>query len=544
MSDLIRITNLSDVNVADALATKSILNGIWSSYDNNVDLKTGALDSLVSQPAALLMQVIDDTLSTWQTSTNLSTLLSTDDKNINSSFLDRIAANFKIDRKAGTYSTGTLEIIVSSNSRLTIPANSTFTCNNITFYASALYSVYSSNSDVVFDTDQTFTQVGTGKYAFYIPLTSATASSAANVEVNSTFTPNITIANFVSARAYSSFSGGAVEETNEELADRIISGISAPVLSSRTNMGAALAATSYGTYVINDSIIGAGDIEMQRDRHPIFPISVGGKADWYIQTANSVLIKPFTLPATYSISTNLWTVDVGRDVCPGFYDVDSATVQIGSTQYALSLTSDVRGYDVSDIDAEITPTIINPLHSLYSRYQTATLKFKYTSGGDTSISSGDVIVKLKYQPHIANLQSFVSSVNNQMFAGDVLVKAPIPIYVSIAANIVLTDTSATISEETIKNAICLSINTRGFSDTLPKSVITKAIQDNIPSKAYLSSVMMSGSLSIPAYGNVDKHSSVKSGDDTLYLEYAPTATDKNMCFFCSPSNIYFNVIDD
>jgi len=73
----------------------------------------------------------------------------------------------------------------------------------------------------------------------------------------------------------------------------MIYGISAKVLSSRTNMHASLLETFPD--IRGSSLIGAGDEEMTRDKHTVFPGATGGYADWYVATTRQLQTATYTL---------------------------------------------------------------------------------------------------------------------------------------------------------------------------------------------------------------------------------------------------------
>ena len=183
-------------------------------------------------------------------------------------------------RRQGTTASGTITIIVSSLSTVTIPNGATFTANGKTFATTSAFLARTEAANVVSATDRLLSATSDGNYSFTLPVVAQEIGSASLLSKDALVIPSFTIVNFVKAFVAETFTGGIASETNTELIARLNEGIAAKAMSNRINMSALLKEQTGLENIVNSSIVGYGDKEMLRDQHSIFPISFGGRVEW------------------------------------------------------------------------------------------------------------------------------------------------------------------------------------------------------------------------------------------------------------------------
>ena len=112
---------------------------------------------------------------------------------------------------------------------------------------------------------------------------------------------------------------------------------SAKTISNRSNMKAWVKSNTAYSSVTNQSLVGYGDAEMLRDQHTIFPISYGGRVDWYIRGQAALQVTSQVAEATLvsvSGSTSLWRVSLDKDVFPGLYEIRKVRREVDSADEA------------------------------------------------------------------------------------------------------------------------------------------------------------------------------------------------------------------
>jgi hypothetical protein len=234
------------------------------------------------------------------------------------------------------------------------------------------------------------------------------------------------------------------------------------------------------------SIIGMNDAEMQRDQHSILPISLGGRSDIYIRSAQTAATATHTITATYVETEefgSIWQFSVGRDLVPGFYEVSRVAPTTGSnaadTGYVV--TQDARGFDLGD--DTYAPDIVLAYEAVYSRYQTAIVQF-LDEDTDVSaltplVSTQDYDVTFRYMPLISELQEFLGSREVRHPAGDVLVKGGIPAFMSVNFTIKKPAQAPEPDLDAIKRAVSIEVNGFEFEKAIYASQIADIVHGHL-----------------------------------------------------------------
>jgi hypothetical protein len=440
----------------------------------SLDLSEGrVLRDILIRPAALFYALNQTNLQVMKNSMSVAAIEGNVEP-VDDTIVDLTVSNFKLTRIPGVVSTGKIAIVLSTLRTTSVPVGTVFTLGELTFVTETSF-VGVTTSDAVLDstTQRLITQRTDGNYSFIIDVVASTAGSQYAIRRNTTFeSVSPAIPSMITSYASEDFTTGQAEETNQELMARFQQAISPAVYSGRTHIASRMLAANENIRML--SIIGYGDAEMLRDRHNIFAVSHGGKADIYVRTRDypqTILVnKTATL---IDANTKTFQVTLGRDDAPGFYTVESVLpANAPQDQGTLEVTSVTKGLDLSQTTNEFVPEIATLIEGAYSRYQTAVIRFVDPTN-DGSNMSYDVYVN--YMPGLADLQSDSINRDNRNPQADYLVRAPIPAYASVSMLIQYT-TSELPNTDSIKQAVADAVNALTFSlGQLPASIIHDAV---------------------------------------------------------------------
>jgi len=287
LPELILPESFDRLRHADVSNAAVLLADLWGSSEPSIDVRAGALRALVVLPAASLFESARAAFRAAARHSNLADVLAGEGA-LDRLLLDQLAANYKVSRRQGAIASGRLRLEFSAPLSLTIGRTDVFEANGMLFVPDKTYTVSAgSPSDNL--AVETFQPVpNTSGYVFVdIGVVAVTEGINGNLAKGTEVElVRKNLHRFVRAYVTETFTGGLDNESNHDLIQRMVHGISAKVLSFRTNMQASL--LEVFPDIRDSSIIGAGDDEMTRDKHTVFPGSTGGYADWYVATTRQL----------------------------------------------------------------------------------------------------------------------------------------------------------------------------------------------------------------------------------------------------------------
>jgi hypothetical protein len=460
--------------------------------------------------------------------------------------VESILSNFRVTRHGGAKAQGSILVIVNRRSIFSVPAGVTFRKGELGFRVPVTYVVKMNEENVQSPTDRVLTPYGQNLFAFTISVEAEQDGASYNLRKDTVLTTDADIPGFVTAYAASDFVGGVDPESNRELLRRLQEGLAARAVHNRPMMQSVL--RDIYPQAVSSSIIGYGDAEMLRDKHSVFPIATGGKVDWYIRTALSPIVEDFALDAILvekrPDGRGIWQLGIGRDVAPGFYDVYAirpAGSPVGNYRGSFEIVDDVRFFDTEPIPEELIPEIQTTIEAAYTRYQTAVIRFvdHLTPVVDLPLyATKPYMVSLRYMPDLALLQRQFGSRNFRHVAGDILVRAPIPAFVSMAFTIQAPPFTELPSAQRIKETVAKEVNRMGFVGRLVGSEIADIVYDFLPSKASVDKMDLFMVIRA-ADGSLHRQRSGTS----LVVPYLPEilVTPRTVVFFLDPDNVVVNL---
>ena len=376
---------------------------------------------------------------------------------------DAVYGNYGVERYQGDKATGFVSIIIEDKATTAVPEATVFSANGLNYVLDQPYIGVTTQDAVVSSQERLITARTDGTFVFTVPVTAELAGELYRLQRDTRFTASPTIPGTIDLRATADFEGGNAAESNAELAARAGTGIAPRVFSGRIQVESLLRDELPTLRAVSQ--VGLGDPEMLRDRHNIFVMSNGGKADLYVQTADVPNEVKVVKECTY-LGNQEWQFALLRDDAPSFYLVTAVVEKdLVNFQGSLEITDETRGTDLTKETDWVHQIEGGQLESAYSRYQTAVVKFKDTTT-PTATAVGakkDYDVYVSVMPDIKTLNDLTVERARRPEGGDYLVRAAVPAYMSVSLLVLQRSGTATPDKEAIKQAVASRINSRGFN---------------------------------------------------------------------------------
>ena len=522
---------------ADAvLATETAIKDLWRAADNTLDVENGAIAALVVRPAAALLQVGRETFQTARRSSSLTSLLDASDA-VSLAMLDEVAASYRVTRKSGKAAYGLIRLFFSQDLYQVVGVTTQFRANGVLFnLRTAETLIVSTDAPSTLPNYQSLRKTEDGSNLFYADVTvySRTEGIIGNlIRGTELFLYESVLPYFVRALALETFQGGDDTEPNDQLIQRMRYGISAKVLSSRVNMKAAL--IDQFPDIRDSSIIGAGDPEMTRDKHTLFPGPVGGFVDWYVGTTqqlknSSIILSPPDIQMVEersdgSVEYKTWIND---DQLSGLYRIQEVQDE-ESLQYCEILSQTKYLQTPPDTEDSPCPQIYDITEGAYSPYQITEVHFVAPKTLKKARLYGT------HMPQIAEIQDWVLNCNQAPVGVDILVKAAIPATVCFGCALNI-PTGQDIDLSLLQNKVSDYINHIPFGGTLAISQLTALLQQNLPSGGFIRNPILFAVVDLPNGENRTVQTT-----DRLVIDLPPYATNRTTLFFCDPSLVSISV---
>lgn len=541
---VVEVQDLTMLNQADVDLVESRLVQLLKELDPTVDLSTGVVRRLVVHLKAVLDTAAEKNIRTLEQSGSLKAIIQNPDI-ADEATVDRVLSNYRIVRSPGARATGSITVVIDQFVPTVIPEGSIFSINNIRFVATASYGVRTDPSLVTTPQDVLLVPVGVNQWGFTIPLTASDVGAAGNVPFGSTVVPAETIPNFVKAYAATDFTGGRDPETNQQLLDKLKTGLAVRAWTNRISAQAMITNQPAFAGVGAFSIIGFGDAEMLRDAHSIWPGHLGGRSDLYCRTAPLYQTMAVTLPASLVAKAGplgTWQIGIGRDDIPAYYLIDKVLLPDQNlTDPGFPLISEIRTIDLTgytDFQVDITDLI----EGVYTRYQAAVVQFQDTVTDVSALplaTTRDYVVVARVMPLIAPMQDFVNGRDVRPPMGDVLVKAPIPCFCTASFTLNVA-TGNVVDTDKVRNDVATAVNALGFTGQLASSFIDQTLHQTVHGLVTVSAMSLAGTIRRPDGTSVVLGPSSVS----LVVPNSPAfmTTGRTVVFFLKPEDITVTVV--
>lgn len=539
-ADLSSLTSLNSADVQqllDRLATQ------LQELNPSLDLKRGVFKDTVAYYHAVLEASIRASLRRYQSARSLQQI-QIDPTLADDTVVDEVLSNWGITRKIGTKAIGSITIELNQARSINIPINFSFESNGKRYFATKTFTSRPVSTQVSLDTDRLLQLLSNGNWAFTIEVEAESIGATYKLNAGDSIVPTRSITNYVTSYVTSNFLDGTGAETNTELLQELQLGIAAKTLSNRTNMRSFLRSIPAFDSITNQSIIGYGDAEMLRDRHTVFPISYGGRVDWYIRgqlplQRTRLLVTAVCVEIAATSST--WQFSIGKDDVPGFYEVTKIKNVIDAgLNSGFEPISDTRSNDLTA--AGFLPDIATVAEGAYSAFQATVIRFVDTSTSVTTLTIGQTaqyFCDVTGTPFIRQIQELIGSRDVRSYAADALVKAPIPCFVEVTLTINKTAGDTAPSIAAIKAAVVDVVNSTDFIGRLDGSRIIEAVHGFLQNSLSVTGLDLFGRIRNP-----DGTMQYLRDSDSLIIPDQPAkmVTAKTVQFFTEISKVSVNIV--
>jgi hypothetical protein len=529
-------TRLDYFNVDPNAASerKDFLTEQWAEYYKDIDVHYGIYNSTVAAPAAIFSQAAIESINKWRGYTQLTQLLQAVENGEDDTYLTEFLANYGVTRRSGDYATGVVRLTFSRDAMYSVGPSDNYTARNILFHPSNAYSILPSNRTAYTGTELVLRGRTDNTYFVDVPFVADSTGLDANLAAGVELLSEQGIGGLLSAIVVQSFSGGEDQETAQELVNKIINGISSPVLSTRASMTSLLTKQTAFQPVYDNAVIGAGDVEMTRDKHSVFPLSLGGKCDWYVKTSKTIQTKTISVKAQLirpiDERSAVWRMRITGQQAAGVYQVK----EISHRQFGdnLEITSVERDFTLNDLSYK--PDIFKAEEAAYSAYQQYVVEFVDPSMdryGEVIPNEEEYSATVSYVPGIYELQEWASDPNNRSIYGDIVVKAVLPAIVSVGFNAVYKKGQDTVDPYVLQATVSATVKSVGITNGLAASVLYDSLQEKLPTGAHIENMIMKAELYLP-----DRVVTAVSRE-FLNLYYPPYGTEHTITFYCEPEDV-------
>lgn len=481
-------------------ALKTLLQQVLQEYNPDLDARMGFLQTALLQPAGLLTAVEEGAVENMLASSSLATVAE-DPSIADAATVAQVLGNYRLTQSPGSVASGTVTIVLTELVATIIPANAIFTIGGLTFATTKSWAGRTSSEDVIAPTDVLITAIGGGDYAFTLSVSAAAIGTAGNVAFGSSAVPAQPPLFYASAFVAADFTGGSDAQTVADMVDVWESGLAARAWNNRPGVLATLLNQPTFAGLVAVSVIGFLDPEMLRDNHSLLPTSTGGRADLYALTQAGYITLTLTKTATLiskSGAVGTWQLNLLDSDAPGYYEVVSIQLP-GSNPLggSFSITNETRSLNLSTTPP---PDLVNLREGVFSVYQAGSYQFIDTTTNASAltinVSQQTYTVLATCMPLLAPLQQFWLDRNNAPPSGDVLVKAPIPCFVSYSATLNV-PTGTTVNVAALQTTVAQAINNLGFVGTLAASYISQVLHNALPALSAITGANLTGRIRKP-----------------------------------------------
>ena len=487
-----------------------------------------ALNGTVVEPGALLLTVPE--MSFQKTLDNL------DIETAEDVYAEQLLGNYGLETQTAGPGTGFITLLTKSTEDLVIRNTLSFRSNN---YLIELDRDYIGTTNYLQGSPSIYVPLRKYNDEYYYILVKGTTATDMNSSIlpGTVLTIDQATTNLEAAEVATSFATVRQSRTLDDLKEEVSNGVSAKILAGPAHIAAMLEESEEIT-VIDTSVVGMNDIAMLRDSKNIYGTSSGGYVDIYVKTAKFADTKEVLKQAT-EVSPGRYRVLINKDDAPGFYYVSSVSYN------NITKTTDVGIFDytfgVDLTDAIFVPTFPEPKDGRYSSFQNCSVEFDY-AGVAAEDTSPEFILEVSYLPTLAGVQDFVSDPDTRTPAADYVVKAAVPLFLSIELNVSYESADDRPVEYSISEVVAEAVNSVPMGQSfLSGAEIACAVTDLYPNTVVKLPVIMEAFM-IDNEGRFKRERSINTLDIPSWPEQG--ITDKTATFMVNPSNVSVRLIGD
>lgn len=458
-------------------AAESVLVALIRSAYPSLDLRKGTvIRDLLIRPAASVYALDTDRWTYLQNKMSLMTV--TNNVDYTASDIDAILANFGMIRDKGSLSGGQVKVVVDTDRTYSLATGFSFTTiDGLTYVTTKAYTI-KSNPDLSAGETQ-LQQAVDGSYFFIVDVLSTAVGVAYNILQGVALDLVSTLYGFVSAAAYTDFTGGTDGESLTQAITRLPAAISYRALDSRTSIGAKLNTHTLGAgYPLYSlKVQGFGDIAQLRDKHNPMGFGVGSRVDVYPKT----FIDPsvITLQKTGTlIGPNAYQFTLTQAECYGLYAIRSVSEVEASFSVDQSFASIAVLGSYAFVDGRQAEGIANTSHDIdpdNAVIESAGTCYQKSIVTVTGVPFTDATHEFKVElyvcPGVKDLQDYVDSDGVKNVEADYLIRAPFMCMVGLKVKAYYLLTNP-VDIDVMRQDLVTYINNNMYKNVLTRSELT------------------------------------------------------------------------
>lgn len=478
--------NLNDITDEQLLTEAQLLiNSLRVKYPK-LDLRRGTvLRDLLIDSDAIVGAWFKAQADEQRAVSSLQTLLEreTAGEPIDSSDVNAILSNFNMRSISGTKARGYVRVVVNRGDvSHSILEGVQFKTSDDIYFRVTTDTTASSNPSSQSEVTQHST--GTDNFWYLVPVEAVEVGASGNLEQGIALEPDTALADFVSASAYTTFSGGSDLESLNLTVQRIPASLSARGLTTQTATEAQLRDRfDTGEHPIKAvSVCGYGNPAQLRDKHNLFGVAVGGRSDIYVRnftelpTSHDLLefgeiVKLDTDSNGVEQGTATFRIFIPSTLVPGAIAVYSVsepnTLALSSYLYTVSYSGDTKDVwhdlDIKKDYRELANTIW--------RDTTITVEGVPITEQDKTNGGKLFRVVMTMLPNATDLQNFVDDGLVRNVGADCIIRGPMIVNMSVNA-IVRYNFSTGFNVDAAIQELCKYVNSTGFVGRITRSELS------------------------------------------------------------------------
>lgn len=396
--------------------------------------------------------------------------------------VNAILSNFNMESVSGTKAKGYVRVVVSSNtSSHVILAGVKFkTVDDVFFTVTS--DTTASNNPGNGEVKQYESGPGLDTFWYLVPVEADATGANGNLGQGLALEPTTALADFVSASAYAAFSGGSDLEALDKTVDRIKSSLAVRALTTESAVEAQLRDRYDNTEnpIVAVSVCGYGNAAQRRDKHNLFGVAVGGRADIYVRNFTELPLADNTsvtgmLTKDHGDGTADFHIEIPHTAVPGaifVYSVsDPASEALSSYLFDVSYAGSISG---NWHDFRITDTDVHELANTVWRDTSIDVREVPVTQEELEAGEKQFRVILSALPAAQSIQDHVDDGLVRNVAADYVIRGPMIVNMSVNAVVRYRysmgfDTSKAIAE------VCRYVNTTGFVGRMTRSEISSIL---------------------------------------------------------------------
>ena len=516
--------DLNNLNTTDITASEDILADIFE--DSGVNSNVGTVvRELIIRPMAVLRAATQTAQNDFFNKLDLYAVA--DGAAADTATIDAVASTYRLRRLSGKASSGTVIIELDQDIKTFISKDIYFSTGSVNLYLDKTY--------IVIDSTDTYPYESTAEVEYIKPLhfqdtlyivlpVSTEAGIVDTIPTGTQVTYVGTLENIVSTKVLSPISGGAAEETNQELANRVLYGAVKGYLSTPIQIKAAFA-EDFNIPPQNVAAFGMADTIVSRSVNPITGISQGGYIDVYVNASKSIATGITSgIARRLPSASNKFYYMLPEDVAAGLYNITNISLDDTS----LTITNVTTDFDVIDSWHKL-----DALSARFTAFQSVLVTFEVNA--PSSINELAVNLEYTYMRDIKALQDYVDSPDRRALGLDTVIKGAIPCFIDMSLDLIAKDTS--FDKDAITQAILSKIHNLPIGkQEITASDIADALKDFPVTIKF--PIVITGTLELPDTKIV---TTTNTASYKLPIQESTTYDSKAVSFFSDVTRISLNI---